>query len=237
MPTTIGQIIVNEALPPKYRDYNRTIGADELEDLLTDIIKNDPDAFKDVSAKLVRIGNKAAYEGGTTVRLSDIAPPVDNSAMYRDLDIAEGIIRGNRSMTEEQKSSAIADLYQKVYDGTKKQAYETSLASGNSFAMQVKSKARGNQDQLSAMINTPGIYKDPSGRTVPLFIRHSFAEGLSPAEYWAGTYGARTGVVSTKFATAVSWCARKRRDSWSTYRFTHGFKPRWRRTRSSTWRC
>lgn len=202
MPTTIGQIIVNEALPPKYRDYNRTIGADELEDLLTDIIKNDPDSFKDVSAKLVRIGNKAAYEGGTTIRLSDIAPPFSNAAMYKRLEAAEDIIRNNRSMTDEQKQDAISDLYQKVYDGTKKQAYETSLASGNSFAMQVKSKARGNQDQLSAMINTPGIYKDPSGRTVPLFIRHSFAEGLSPAEYWAGTYGARTGVVSTKFATA-----------------------------------
>ena len=202
MPTTIGQIIVNEALPPKYRDYNRTIGADELEDLLTDIIKNDPDAFKDVSAKLVRIGNKAAYEGGTTIRLSDIAPPFSNAAMYKRLDAAEDIIRSNKSMSDEQKQDAIADLYQKVYDGTKKQAYEASLSSGNSFAMQVKSKARGNQDQLSAMINTPGIYKDPSGRTVPLFIRHSFAEGLSPAEYWAGTYGARTGVVSTKFATA-----------------------------------
>lgn len=202
MPTTIGQIIVNEALPPKYRDYNRTLGSDELEDLLTDLIKNDPDAYRDVSSKLVKIGNKAAYEGGTTVRLSDIAPPFDNSAMYKRLDAAEDAIRKNRSLTDEQKQDAISDLYQKVYDGTKLQAYQTSLASGNSFAMQVKSKARGNQDQLSAMINTPGIYKDPSGRTVPLFIRHSFAEGLSPAEYWAGTYGARTGVVSTKFATA-----------------------------------
>ena len=202
MPTTIGQIIVNEALPPKYRDYNRTIGADELEDILTDIIKNDPDAFKDVSAKLVRIGNKAAYEGGTTIRLSDIAPPFSNDAMYRRLDIAEDVIRNNKRMTDEQKQQAISDLYQKVYDGTKLKAYETALSSGNSFAMQVKSRARGDQNQLSAMINTPGIYKDPSGRTVPLFIRHSFAQGLSPAEYWAGTYGARTGTVSTKFATA-----------------------------------
>ena len=202
MPVTIGQIIVNEVLPPKYRDYRRTIGADELEDLLTDIIKNDPDAYKDVSTKLVRIGNKAAYEGGTTLRLSDIAPPFDNSAMYKELDAAEDLIRNNKSMTDEDKQEAISSLYDKVYDNTKLKAYQTALASGNSFAMQVKSRARGDQNQLSAMINTPGIYKDPSGRTVPLFIRHSFAQGLSPAEYWAGTYGARTGTVSTKFATA-----------------------------------
>lgn len=202
MPVTIGQIIVNEALPPRYRDYRRTIGSDELESLLTDIIRNDPDSYREVSSKLVKIGNKAAYEGGTTLRLSDVAPPVDNTSLYRRLDAAEALIRSDRSLTDEQKQDAISDLYQKAYDSTKLQAYQTSLASGNSFAMQVKSKARGNQDQLSAMINTPGIYKDPSGRTVPLFIRHSFAEGLSPAEYWAGTYGARTGTVSTKFATA-----------------------------------
>lgn len=202
MPVSIGQILVNEALPPKYRDYSRTLGADELESLLADIIKNDPDAYKDVSARLMRIGNKAAYEGGTTLKLSDLAPPLDRTSMYRRLDVAETMIRDDPRLTEDQKLEKLSDLYDKVYSETKKLAYETSSSTGNGFAMQVKSKARGNQDQLSAMINTPGVYKDPSGRTVPLFIRHSFADGLTPAEYWAGSYGARTGVVSTKFATA-----------------------------------
>ena len=202
MPTTVGQIIVNEALPEKYRNYDRTLGANELEELLSDIIRNDPDSYKEVSAKLMRIGNRAAYEDGTTLRLSDVAPPIDRKGMYERLDKAEEMIRNDKSMTDEQKRDLLDDLYDKVYSETKKMAYEAALKAGNGFAMQVKSKARGNQDQLSAMMNTPGIYKDPSGRTVPLFIRHSFAEGLSPAEYWAGTYGARTGVVSTKFATA-----------------------------------
>lgn len=202
MPTTVGQIIVNEVLPEKYRNYERTLGANELEELLSDIIRNDPDSYKEVSAKLMRIGNRAAYEDGTTLRLSDIAPPIDRKGMYERLDKAEDMIRNDKSMTDEQKRDLLDNLYDKVYSETKKMAYEAALKSGNGFAMQVKSKARGNQDQLSAMMNTPGIYKDPSGRTVPLFIRHSFAEGLSPAEYWAGTYGARTGVVSTKFATA-----------------------------------
>ena len=66
----------------------------------------------------------------------------------------------------------------------------------------MKSKARGNEDQLSAMINTPGVYQDASGKTIPLFIRHSYADGLSPSEFWASLYGARASVISTKFATA-----------------------------------
>lgn len=202
MPTTIGQIIVNEALPPKYRDYNRTLGASELDGLLADIIEHDPGAYRDVSAKLMRIGNKAAYEGGTTLRMSDIAPPMDNSAMYRMLDAEEEAIRRDRRLTDDQKRDALASLYDKVYAGTRDMAYDRALAANNGFALQVKSKARGNKDQLSAMINTPGVYQDASGRTIPFFIRHSYAEGLSPAEFWASLYGARASIISTKFATA-----------------------------------
>lgn len=202
MATTIGQILVNEALPERFRDYTRTLGADELEDLLKRVIQEDPQAYKAVSFDLMRIGAKAAYDNGTTLRLSDLEPPLDNRVMYAQLDRAEELVRNDRSLSEDQKQDALADIYDKVYADTKKRAYATADAKGNGFAMQVKSKARGNQDQLSAMINTPGVYKDPKGRTVPMFIRHSYADGLSPAEYWAGSYGARVGVVSTKFATA-----------------------------------
>ena len=129
---------------------------------------------------------------------------MDTGELELDSEGNEIKIRGKKNLKPYFKEhiDAYRKLYDKVYSETKKQAYTLADAAGNGFAMQVKSKARGNQDQLSAMINTPGVYKDPSGRTVPLFIRHSYAEGLTPAEYWAGSYGARTGVVSTKFATA-----------------------------------
>ena len=81
MPTTIGQIYVNEALPEKYRDYGRVMGASEMKELLTRIIEEDPGAYKDVSAKLMRIGAKFAYEGGATLRLSDISAPIDRTVL------------------------------------------------------------------------------------------------------------------------------------------------------------
>lgn len=194
--------MVNDALPERFRDYSRTLGADELEDLLARIIKEDPEAYRDVSAKLMRLGNSAAYEEGVSLKLSDIAPPFDRSPIYAALDRDEEVIRSDKYMTEEQKKSALADLYDKYYSATKAEAYKAALAKGNGFAMQVKSKARGNQDQLSAMINTPGTYQDAKGRTIPFFIRKSYADGLTPAEYWASLYGARASILSTKFATA-----------------------------------
>lgn len=202
MATTIGQIIVNEALPEKYRNYERTLGDSELNSLLEEIIRNDPDKYNEVASKLMRIGNKAAFEEGTTLRLSDIAPPFDRSGMYKELDRIEDKIYADKTMTDEQKRNLLSDVYSKLYAQTKKDAYASALKANNSFALQVKSKARGNEDQLSAMINTPGVYQDASGKTIPLFIRHSYADGLSPSEFWASLYGARASVISTKFATA-----------------------------------
>jgi len=202
MATTVGQLIINEILPERYRDYNRTLGADELDALLTDIIAHDPDKYGEIASKLMRAGNKAAFEEGTTIRLSDVAPPFDRSTIYKNLDDAENRIYGDKTLTDDEKKEVLSDVYRKVYDKTKLDAYNAALKANNSFALQVKSNARGNKDQLSAMINTPGVYQDASGRTIPLFIRHSYADGLSPAEFWASLYGARASIISTKFATA-----------------------------------
>lgn len=202
MPTTIGQILVNEALPEKFRDYNRVLGKDEMEALLEQIIKEDPDAYREVSAKLMRLGNKAAFEEGTTLKLSDLEPPVDNSGLYKALDRAEEAIRRDPRLSEEQKREKLSAIYDKAYEATKEDAYSVADKGGNRFALQVRSGARGDKNQLSAMINTPGIYQDASGKTIPFFIRHSFADGLSPAEFWSSLYGARASVISTKFATA-----------------------------------
>lgn len=202
MATTIGQILVNEALPEKFRDYSRILGKNEMEDLLERIVKEDPNAYRDVSAKLMRLGNKAAFEEGTTLKLSDLEPPVDNTALYRELDRVEDEIRRDRSLSDEQKRERLAAIYDKAYAATKADANAVAEKNGNRFAMQVKSGARGDPNQLSAMINTPGTYQDASGRTIPFFIRHSFADGLSPAEFWSSLYGARASIISTKFATA-----------------------------------
>ena len=201
MVTTIGQIIVNNTLPKKYRDYNRILDKGAIEDLLAQIALNDPSEYKDASAKLMRVGNQASFDGGTTLRLSDVASPIDRSALFDAIDKQENRIRSLKTLTNKEKAALIDDLYDQAYSAIKDDTYKAGISKNNPLAMQVKSKARGNQDQLSAMISTPGIYQDSKGNNVRMFIKHSYAEGLSPAELWAGSYGARLGVVSSKFAT------------------------------------
>jgi DNA-directed RNA polymerase subunit beta' len=104
-------------------------------------------------------------------------------------------------MNDEQKQQALIGVYGQVQKFFVDNTYKSMLAKDNPFALQVVSRARGNPAQLAALMTTPGTYTDAYGNVIPVFVRHSYAEGLSPHEYWAGTYGARQGVISTKFAT------------------------------------
>lgn len=202
MLTTVGQVLVNDALPPRFRDYGRVMDSKGIEEVLQQIAREDPDSYAQVTKRLMDIGNSAAYETGTTIRMSDLRPAYDKRPLLQALDIAEDKIRSDKTLTDEQKSEMIEKLYDKANSRIMEETYNAEYARKNQLALQVASKARGNKTQLAAFISTPGTYSTPSGKMVPMFIRHSYAEGLTPAEYWAGSFGARAGVVSTKSATA-----------------------------------
>jgi len=200
--TTVGQVLVNDALPPRFRDYDRVMDSKGIENVLESIAREAPEEYSAVTKRLMDVGNAAAFDTGTTIRLSDLKPAYDKRPLLQAIDIAEQKIRNDKNLTDAQKSEMIEKLYDKANSRIMEETYNAELARKNQLALQVASKARGNKTQLAAFISTPGTYSDPSGKMVPMFIRHSFAEGLTPAEYWAGSFGARTGVVSTKTATA-----------------------------------
>ena len=202
MITTVGQVLVNDALPPQFRDYERVMDSKGIEAVLGDIAREAPEEYAVVTKRLMDVGNDAAFDTGTTIRLSDLNPAFDKKPLLAALDAAEDRIRADKSLSDDQKSGMIEKLYDEVNGRIMDETYNSELNRRNQLALQVASKARGNKVQLASFVSTPGTYSDPSGKMVPMFIRHSFAEGLTPAEYWAGSFGARTGVVSTKTATA-----------------------------------
>ena len=201
MLTTPGQLLVNEVLPPEFRDYTRTLGQDELKELLGRIAEERPEVYRQVTHDLVQLGRHAAFDEGATITLDDLVPVVDKKPM---LDLGrrqEEAIRTNRRLSESEKDEALDTLYSEATKRLTEETYRTALANKNPFALQVKYKARGNKNQLGAMLTSPGTYTDSSGKIVPIFINRSYAEGLRPHEYWAAGYGARLGIVSTKLGT------------------------------------
>ena len=198
---TLGQVLVNQALPKEYRKYDRVLVGNELDDLLKDLATKDPEKYRETSHKLVQLGSEHSFLEGTTLKLSDLVSPIDRKELYDYIDKQEDKIDSSTAMTPSERNQARTALYGEVQKLIADTTYDKALKSKNPLALQVLSKARGNPIQLSAMLSTPAMFSDNKGRTLPVFTRHSYAEGLNPAEYYSATFGARTGVKSTKFAT------------------------------------
>ena len=195
MTTTVGQILVNDALPPELRDYARTLGKDETDDILGEIARTRPDEYRDICKRLVDLGRNGAFDEGATITLGDLVPVVDKKPMLDLVRRQSATIRASRRLSESEKDDAIAELYDSATKRLTDETYTNALAVSNPFALQAKFKARGNKNQLGAMLTSPGTYTDSEGNIVPIFIGRSYAEGLRPHEYWAASYGARLGVT------------------------------------------
>ena len=68
----------------------------------------------------------------------------------------------------------------------------------------VSSGARGNWMQVRQIAGMRGLVSNPKGEIIPRPIINSYREGLSVAEYFISTHGARKGLADTALRTADS---------------------------------
>jgi len=201
MITTLGQALVNEALPDKHKDYARQISGKNLDGILTDIAANDPDKYKSVSHKLLELGGEHAFLEGTSLSLDDLRSDVDKQSYFDILDAKEAELDALPGISNKEREKARGELYTEVHDALIDETYKSSLAKKNPLAMQVEAKARGNPIQLAAIQTASGRFTDHKNNIIPIFIKRSYTEGIKPHEKYAASFGARAGVISTKFAT------------------------------------
>jgi DNA-directed RNA polymerase subunit beta' len=195
------QVLVNSHLPVDLRDYNREYDSKSLGSLMAEVARKYPDQYERISKAISDIGRKASYFQGESLTLSDNRPVMDRDKLLEQMD-AE-IAEARRSTPDKNEFEKIRlNIWSKYNDKIQKETTAQALARKNNLAYSVVSGARGKPAQLKMMLSTPGLYTDAQDNIIPLFVRKSFGEGLRPAEYLAGTYGARKAVLSTKRATA-----------------------------------
>lgn len=201
---TPGQILVNETLPPEYRDYTRSLAGQGLDDILGQVARERPQDYKRISKELMELGAKTSYTEGTTLSVDDLELPPEliklRQELFDHVEKQQQAVEATKASPREKKQ-ALGQIYGEAHKMIVDKTYELALEQENPLALQVLSKARGNPSQLAAMLMTPGSFTDAKGDTLPIFIRRSFAQGLTPAEFYASSFGARQGVVSTKLAT------------------------------------
>jgi hypothetical protein len=199
---TLGQLLINDTLPDELRDYNRVLDKKGMHALLQEVARKHPDKYREVSFKLNQIGLRAAQDqggmsfGAKHLRRSKVA----NETRERILAKLQPILADD-SLTDKQREDKIVRVVGAESGPQQKAILKEAIENNNPLAMQVLSGSRGKPMNLASLLGSDMLYSDHRDEVIPIPVLRSYSEGLSPEEYWAGTYGARRGIIATKFAT------------------------------------
>lgn len=203
--TTVGQLLINDALPEELRDDQRVLDKKGMTALLRDVALRHPDRYKEVSHRLAEVGYTAAQEsGGNTFGLIHLRKSPAARAIHDQLRRDINQVLDNDKLDSKTRHELILRKVGAVMKRHQDEIYHESLDEQNPLAHQVLSGSRGNPMNLASLRGGDLLYTDQHDRPIPLPVLRSYSEGLTPAEYFAGAYGARKGVMATKFATRSS---------------------------------
>lgn len=204
--TTPGAVVIKTMLPSRYRkkyDLYRVLDKGGVKDLISELIQDSgPDSFETINNLAHLFFNKATEHGFSTP-LSDYEnDSEDRQAMLKEFQTkVQQILATNKSKAEKYKElNELAGSVQKSYE---QRNIKYLLGKGSTAAKMALTGARGNPTQLAQGTFSPLMSKDIKGNPIPVPIKKSFAEGLSPAEHLAMSYGGRSSTVMTQLSTSL----------------------------------
>ena len=202
---TAGAALYNMIIPKQYRDFNKTWGKKEVEDMISDMyMEGEENNWKGSSKqsiaatinKIKDLGFEAATRSGVSIGTSD----------FQKLSVGDDIIKKNVDASIAQ----FGDTDEALITGWRNAEgeIEREIKSGNLMKkddplnIMMASGARAKADQIRRMVFTTGVGMDISGNLIKP-IEHSHFDGLSPGEYWTHGKDARKGMSDRSVSTSV----------------------------------
>jgi DNA-directed RNA polymerase subunit beta' len=182
--------LINQNMPDKYK-FEGSITKKELSQNLTRLAKDRPKDYPDIVQNLKRVGDMFATYEGISVGLDDITPDYKS----RDKLIADAQKKISSAKTDTQRISVLLDAQKKGLD--------TLGNNKGSLKRQVDSGSRGKSGQLLKTIFSPVVAKGKNDIPQPYLIDKSYAEGLSPSQFWLTAGESRRELAQTQLATAI----------------------------------
>jgi hypothetical protein len=200
--STVGQILVNDSLPEDLRDYSRVLDKSALSSLLKDVARKYPERYREISFELSQVGRRSAQEqGGFSFGARHLRKSKAAQAIQQKIKSELMGILSDESLTDQQRTDKIVRVVGRESSAQQKAVLEEAVKENNPLGLQVLSGSRGKPMNLASLLAADMLYSDHRDEVIPIPVLRSYSQGLTPAEYWAGTYGARRGIIATKFAT------------------------------------
>ncbi len=207
--TSLGRIIMNDALPDEEPFINKNFTSKELSNTIYDMYrKYGPGVIAEVLDDLKDVGFHYATVYGVTIGIEDIIIPdgkykIIDEALKEVEKIEVAYKSGN--LTNSERYNKIIDIWVSANENVTEEmlvGLEKDKNGFNPVFMMAETGARGNKQQIRQLAGMRGLMAKPSGEIIELPIISNFKEGLTVLEYFISTHGARKGLADTALKTA-----------------------------------
>ena len=213
--TSLGRILVNQAVPERVGYINKLLGKKQLKDVIGSILaETDIPTTARFLDDIKKLGFTYSFRGGLSFNLKDVIVPDVKERLVKEANVKVDEIMESYQMgfiTDKERFNQVVDIWtatdNRLTNSLMKQISEDRQGF-NSVFMMLDSGARGSKAQIKQLSGMRGLMAKPrkSGSTGNEVIENpvlsNFKEGLSVLEYFISTHGARKGLSDTALKTA-----------------------------------
>ncbi|HZU67559.1 MAG TPA: DNA-directed RNA polymerase subunit beta' [Ktedonobacteraceae bacterium] len=206
--TTVGRIILNEALPERLRFKNYAMKKENLRQLIGECFKEYGRVkTAELADEIKRLGFSYATKCGVTIAISDVKVPTgkQEELAKADAKIAELEEQYREGLiTDNEKYQQTVDAWNEATENVTKMVEATLDPYGSIYTIAKSGATKAKFQQIRQLSGMRGLMASPSGKIIDIPIRGNFREGLSVLEYFISSHGARKGLADTALRTAES---------------------------------
>ncbi|MDO8834971.1 MAG: DNA-directed RNA polymerase subunit beta' [Vicinamibacterales bacterium] len=212
--TTVGRVILNDALPKEMPYVNGLLKKKGLQQVVQYCyLQFGLELTVKMLDSVKELGFNYATKSGLSIGINDLIVPAEKEALVDEA--RREVIRVEQQYLEgaitngERYNKVIAiwsDVTERIADKMfgGMQAMDREGDTFNPVYVMADSGARGSKQQISQLAGMRGLMAKPSGEIIETPITSNFREGLTVLQYFISTHGARKGLADTALKTADS---------------------------------
>ncbi len=214
MDTTVGRVILNDALPEEMPFVNGLLKKKGITQLVQYCYLHfGLQATVQLLDKIKDLGFHYATRAGISIGIDDMVVPRQKPHLVREAEkevmaVQQQYLEG--SITNGERLNKIIEIWSRVTDRVSEEMFkimEEDDRTGrylNPIYIMADSGARGSKQQIRQLSGMRGLMAKPSGDIIETPITANFREGLNVLQYFISTHGARKGLADTALKTADS---------------------------------
>lgn len=196
--TTVGNLLVNDALPEDMRKAQHVLDKKGAHKLFLELYDKHPEKYVEVLQRLSDVGRDTGWTEGLSVSLSGLLESRKKKELIAQLRPKINAIIDDDTLDSKSRKQLIVQELLKAAPTITDEVVKEAMAERNPFAVQMTSGGRGKKSDINSLRGADLLVMDQNDEFLPVPLWNGFGQGLSPAEYFATTYGQRKGALTVK---------------------------------------